>query len=350
MSYPETYTAFRRTTGDLPNTIQQTQETLPKELGPKDVVIKIRAVSLNYREHATLIGTYPVQTDAGGIPCSDAAAEVVATGSAVKIFKVGDPVSPHVAQGPFEDTDDGVAVAIGFSKEGVLREYAIYEEKHLVHLPKDMSWEEGSILPCAGVTAWTALDRLTHVPKNASALMQGTGGVSIIALILCISAGIQPIITSSSDEKLQALQKLHPKVRGINYKTTTDMGAEVKHLTNGRGVNFVINNTGPQSIMDDVGFLCERGGTVSLVGFLHGFDADWEPRRLVELMSKSAKIKGIAVGSKAEFEEMNRYLEEKKVKLTPALDRTFDFKDSKEAFEYLASGKHTGKIVIKVAA
>jgi NADPH:quinone reductase-like Zn-dependent oxidoreductase len=145
MSYPETYTAFRRTTGDLPNTIQQTQEKLPKELGPNDVVVKIHAVSLNYREHATLIGTYPVKTEEGGIPCSDAAAEVIATGSAVKKFKIGDPVSPITGQGPYEDTDDGVSVAIGFSKPGVLREYAIYEEKHLVHLPKNMSWEDVSM-------------------------------------------------------------------------------------------------------------------------------------------------------------------------------------------------------------
>lgn len=145
MSYPETYRAFRRTTGPLPNTIEQTQEKLPQELGAYDVVIKIHAVSLNYREHATLIGTYPVQTDKAGIPCSDAAAEVVALGSGVKSFKIGDPVSPICGQGPFEDTDDGVSVAIGFSKEGVLREYAIYEEKHLVHLPKNMSWEQVSV-------------------------------------------------------------------------------------------------------------------------------------------------------------------------------------------------------------
>jgi NADPH:quinone reductase-like Zn-dependent oxidoreductase len=105
-----------------------------------------------------------------------------------------------------------------------------------------------------------------------------------------VTAGIQPIITSSSDEKVKALQKLYPEVRGINYKTTPDMDAEVKRLTDGRGVDFVINNTGPQSLMDDVGFLCGRGGTVSLVGFLHGFEADWNAGRMMELMSKKAKI------------------------------------------------------------
>lgn len=108
---------------------------------------------------------------------------------------------------------------------------------------------------------------------------------------MCVTAGIKPIITSSSDEKIKALQKLYPEVEGINYKTTPNMGDEVKRLTNSRGVDFVINNTGPQSIMDDVGFLRARGGTVSLVGFLFGFDADWPAGRLMELMSKAAKVK-----------------------------------------------------------
>lgn len=108
---------------------------------------------------------------------------------------------------------------------------------------------------------------------------------------MCVAGGIRPIITSSSEEKLRALQQLHPEFLGINYKITKEMGAEVKRLTDGRGVDFVINNTGPQSIPEDIGFLCGRGGTVSLVGFLYGFDADWEPKRVMDLMMKSAKIK-----------------------------------------------------------
>jgi NADPH:quinone reductase-like Zn-dependent oxidoreductase len=119
----------------------------------------------------------------------------------------------------------------------------------------------------------------------------GTGGVSIIALLMCVAAGIRAIITSSSDEKLKNLLKLYPTARGINYKTTSDQGAQIKRLTDGRGVDFVINNTGPQSILNDIGYLCGRGGTVSLVGFLQGFEADWDPSKLMDLMAKSAKIK-----------------------------------------------------------
>jgi NADPH:quinone reductase-like Zn-dependent oxidoreductase len=144
MSYPETYSAFRRTAGVLPNTIEPSQEALPKELGPHDVVIKIRAVSLNYREIAMLIGTYPMPIKEKGIPCSDAAAEVVATGSAVKSFAVGDRVAPNINIGKYEDTDDGTSEGLGVNVDGVLREYAVCEEKHLVRLPAGMSWEEVS--------------------------------------------------------------------------------------------------------------------------------------------------------------------------------------------------------------
>ena len=122
-------------------------------------------------------------------------------------------------------------------------------------------------------------------------MILGTGGVSFIALILCIAAGIRPIITSSSDEKIAALQKLYPQVRGINYKTTSDQSAEVRRFTDGRGVDFVVNNAGPQSLIQDIGFLCERGGSVALVGFLQGVEGDWQPRQIMDIMIKSAKIK-----------------------------------------------------------
>jgi NADPH:quinone reductase-like Zn-dependent oxidoreductase len=144
MAYPHTYSAFRRTTGALPITIEPSQESLPKELGPHDVVIKIHAVSLNYRDVAMLIGKYPVPSTEREIPCSDCAAEVVAIGPNVKTFKKGDAVSPITGIGKFEDTDDGFQDALGANVEGVLREYAVFQEKHLVHLPAHMSWEEVS--------------------------------------------------------------------------------------------------------------------------------------------------------------------------------------------------------------
>jgi hypothetical protein len=144
--------------------------------------------------------------------------------------------------------------------------------------------ERSSCFATRSLPHWTSLKSLADDDS-------GTGGVSIFALLLCVAAGIRPIITSSSDEKLKALQELYPEVRGINYKTVSDQGAEIKRLTDGRGVDFVINNTGPQSIIEDISFLCSRGGSVALVGFLHGLTADWQPGMIMSLMSKAAKVK-----------------------------------------------------------
>ncbi|KAJ8116749.1 hypothetical protein OPT61_g1883 [Boeremia exigua] len=354
MAYPSTYSAWRRSgptgTKENPLTISRTDdETLPSNLNANDVVIKIYAVSLNYREFAMLNGTYPVDILDKGIPCSDAAAEVVAVGSAVTQVSVGDRVCPNPNMGPtYEGINDGGSVGLGNSAEGVLRQYAVFDEQHLVKIPANMSWEEAATLPCAGVTAWNALDGLKNAPKGAYALLQGTGGVSMFSLILCLSAGIRPIITSSSDEKLAAIKKLSPEIQGLNYKAVSDQAAEVQRLTNGRGVHYVVNNTGPQSLMDDIDFLCERGGTVSLVGFLSGFTADWASGNIMKLMGKAAKLQGIGMGTRKDFEDMNRFLEEKKVRFDSILvDEPFAFANAKDAFDRLESGKFHGKLIIK---
>ncbi|KAF4416232.1 alcohol dehydrogenase [Fusarium acutatum] len=348
MSLPETYRAFRRTTGDLPRTIKISTENLPRELGPNDVLIKIHAVSLNFRDVAMLNGRYPMEVEERGIPCSDAAAEVVAIGSAVRDFSTGDHVSVIFDLNNMTGNDDTSHCSLGGDTAGVLREYAIYQDKYLVQLPKYLPWEEAATITCAGVTAWNCLDGLTTASKARSALLQGTGGVSMFALLICVAAGIQPIITSSSDEKLEAIKKLDSEVRGINYKITQDQASEVKRLTGGRGVDFVVNNTGPASIPEDISFLRQRGGTVSLVGFLDGTSGNWQPAAIMALMGKSARIKGVATGSKDDYLSLNKFLEEKKVSLAPLVDRVFSFEESPAAFDYLYSGKHVGKVIIKI--
>ncbi|EWG45960.1 hypothetical protein FVEG_06591 [Fusarium verticillioides 7600] len=348
MPLPETYRAFRRTAGDLPRTIELSTENIPRELGPNDVLIKIHALSLNFRDVAMLNGRYPMEVEERGIPCSDAAAEVVAIGPAVKDFSTGDHVSVIFDLNNMTGYEDKSHYSLGSDTAGVLREYAIYQDKHLVHLPKYLPWDEAATITCAGVTAWNSLDGLTTCSKARSALLQGTGGVSMFALLICVAAGIQPIITSSSDEKLQAIKKLGSKVHGINYKTTRDQASEVSRLTDSQGVDFVVNNTGPASIPQDISFLRQRGGTVSLVGFLDGTGGDWQPAAIMALMGKSARIKGIATGSKDDYLSLNRFLEEKKVSLAPLVDRIFSFEESPAAFDYLYSGKHVGKVVIKI--
>ncbi|KAH7625703.1 chaperonin 10-like protein [Sordaria sp. MPI-SDFR-AT-0083] len=348
---PSTYKAFRRTTGDLPRTILPSTEHLPHELGPHDVLLKIHAVSLNFRDVGMLHGRYPVDVIERGIPCSDAAAEVAATGSAVKDFTVGDHVSVVFDLnnlGP-EDGDDEPPRVLGGDVDGTLAEYAVFEDKYLVQLPRHLSWEEAATIPCAGVTAWTALGGLKAAAPR-SALLQGTGGVSLFALLICLAAGIQPIITSSSDKKLEDIRnQLGPDVvRTINYRTVSDQAAEVQRLTNGKGVDFVVNNTGPASIPQDISFLRQRGGLVSLVGFLEGFGGDWQPSAMMALMSKFAKLKGIAVGSKQDYVSLIQFLVDKKVSLAPLVDRVFAFDESPAAFDYLYSGSHVGKVIIKM--
>jgi len=170
----------------------------------------------------------------------------------------------------------------------------------------------------------------------------------MFALVLCHAANITPIITSSSDIKLASIQKQYPGTLGLNYKTQPDQNTELQRLTEGKGVDIVVNNTGVASLITDIASLRSRGGVVSLVGFLDEDKAAWDPSALMALMSKQAKLKGIGVGSKVDFEELNKFLEEHKLKLQPLVDRVFDFERSPEAFDYLYSGKHVGKVVIKV--
>ncbi|WXC44536.1 hypothetical protein QX201_004271 [Fusarium graminearum] len=356
MSYPSRYSAWRRSQGTMgshanPLTINlHNNEELPKDLASHDVVIKIHAVSLNRRDFTMLNGEYPVPLESGGVPCSDAAGEVVATGNAVSQFSVGDRVVPIPPIGDHYADNDGWHWNIGVQEPGMLREYAICQERDLFPLPDNLSWEEGATLACAGLTAWTALDCMKTMPKDGVVLLQGTGGISMIALMLCLGAGVQPIITSSSDEKLETIRKISPRILGINYKTTHDQVAEVKRLTNGRGVDYVLNNTGIPSVIDDIEMLRERDGTVSLVGALGGFEAVWKHSELIKLMTKRAKLKGVVLGTKAEFRDMVQFIADKNVSLTLATDeRSFAFKDAKDAYDLLESNNFCGKIVIKVA-
>ncbi|KXJ88148.1 hypothetical protein Micbo1qcDRAFT_166792 [Microdochium bolleyi] len=357
MSYPATYSAWRRSAGtrssvEKPLTLHlRHDERLPQpqELGPHDVVVKIHAVSLNYRDITMLTGVYPFPLEDGGVPCSDASGEVVATGEAVVRFAVGDRVIPVAGIQSLGATDGQEPANLGVGAPGMLREYAVCREGHLVAMPKNLSWEEGATLSCAGLTVWNSLEGLRDAPENAVALFQGTGGVSMIGLAICIAVGVRVIITSSSDEKLEAVKKLSPLVQGINYKTTKSIPEEVKRLTDGRGVNYVVSTAGFAGLIDDLESLADSG-TIALVGAFGGMDANWHPAQLATLILKRAKMRGIMMGTMKDFEEMNRFIEDKKVRLDAAIHGTsFAFAEAKDAYALLASGNFRGKIVIKVA-
>ncbi|KAF2439082.1 NAD(P)-binding protein [Karstenula rhodostoma CBS 690.94] len=348
--YPKTYRAIRRSAKPYPLRLEFTTETLPETLAAKDVVLRIRAASLNYRDVAMLReGGYPIPVNDGEIQGSCCAAEVVAVGSSVTKFSIGDRVAPtanlNFLTGEEKDAD---VCALGGDAPGALREWAVFAEKHLVQLPGHVSWEEAATITGVGITAWNALNALEHVAPSATALLQGTGGVSIMSLLVCLAAGITPFVTSSSDAKLARLRKISPRVVGINYKATPDLAAEVLRLTHGKGVDYVLNNVGLSSIPEDLRMLRRYGGSIALIGFLEGFEAGWDAGVLMGLIEKAASIKGILAGSRADMEAVSRFLDEKKVDLGPLVDRVFAFEEAEKAFAYLESGSHVGKVVLRM--
>lgn len=287
MSLPTSARVYRRTEDS--KSIELSIEDLPKELASTQVLIQIHAVSLNFRDVAMLNDRYPAPADHRGIPCSDAGATVVAVGSSVKDFAAGDHVSPTFRYA----AEDSVIKALGGDAEGVLRDYAVFESNALVKNPEYLTHEEASLIPCAGVTAWTSLaqDDWKKADKIKTALMEGTGGVSLFALLICLAKGITPIITSSSDDKLSGLQKLAPpgkEVLTINYRKTPDWAEEALKLTDGRGVDAIINNVGASS-MDQNFKALKRFGTISLVGFLGG-TPDKMPDVTMQILTKSAHV------------------------------------------------------------
>ncbi|KAI4727365.1 alcohol dehydrogenase [Aureobasidium sp. EXF-10728] len=344
MSLPTTARVFRRTNDG--KDIELSTEELPKKLAPTQVLIQIHAVSLNFRDVAMLNDRYPAPAEHRGIPCSDAGATVIAVGSGVTDFATGDHVSPTFRW----TTNDGAMKALGGDFDGVLRDYAIFESEALIKNPDYLSHEEASTIPCAGVTAWTSLaqDDWKKAGKIKTALMEGTGGVSIFALLICLAADITPIITSSSDKKLAGLQKLAPpgkEILTINYRNTPDWAEEALKLTND-GVDVLVNNVGATTMEQSFKAL-KRFGTISLVGFLGG-SPERMPDVAMETLKKSAHLQGIAVGTKQDHQDLCNFLGENKVDLKPTIDKIFNFENSSQAFECLYSGAHVGKVVIKI--
>ncbi|OQD68304.1 hypothetical protein PENPOL_c003G03616 [Penicillium polonicum] len=290
-------------------------------------------------------GKYPVQVIDRGIPASDCAAEVITVGSDVKDFSPGDRVAPIFDLNTITGLEDNMQV-LGGDIDGVLRQYAVFDQKVLVHLPKHLSWEEVVLTvpePLPGKHL------ICHEP-GALHCYKGRGGVSMFALLICLAAGIQPIITSSSDKKLEIVRALGKPgaVQTINYTTHPEWDEQARHLTCGRGVDVVVDNVGPTATTQTLSSLA-RGGLVSLVGFLGGFNIDKQPDVLGPVLLKSATARGLTPGSKPELQALCNFLEEKAVQLKPLLDDAiFSFEDSKNAFDYLYAAKHIGKVVIRM--
>lgn len=309
--------------------------------GAGQILVRMKAASLNYRDQMIVIGRYmggAVARDT--IPISDGSGEVVELGSGVTRFKVGDRVVSTFFQGWVDGPPTGPLPALGNPADGVLAQYAVLDQADAVALPASVSFEEGATLTCAGVTAWNALVRISAIKPGQSVLVLGTGGVSIFAAQIAKAAGARVIMTSSSDEKLERARKLGVDT-AVNYTRTPEWEQEVLRATDGRGVDCVVEVGGPGTLarsMKAVGY----GGHIALIGFLAGFQGDTQPG---VLMAKGASLHGVFVGSRAMLEELGRAVQANGIK--PVIDRTFDFDSVHAAFDYQKRGAF-GKVVIRI--
>ncbi len=310
--------------------------------GPSDVLVRIRAAALNYRDHAIMTGKYRYGVDHDTIPCSDAAGEVVAIGANVTRFKPGDRVIPSFFQLWIDGAPPKSRRALGSPLDGTLAEFVSLHEDGWVAMPKNLSFEEAATLPCAGATAWNALMIAgTRVKPGDTVLCIGTGGVSMFALQIARAAGARVIVTSSSDARIERARGLGAS-DGVNYKTHPDWEKEVLALTGGRGVDCVIENGGMGTLarsFECVGY----GGKVALIGVLSGREGNANPH---DLMFKSASLHGIGVGSRASLEQLIQAIEINNIK--PVIEKVFPFDHALDAFRLQASGNFLGKIAIAV--
>lgn len=315
-------------------------------LGDHDVLVQIQAVSLNYRDLVIAKGQYPLPVELPRVPCSDAAGNVLAIGSKVTEFEVGDKVCTlfnqlHTA-GPM--TSRIVVSGLGGGYDGTLRQHAVFPEHGLVAAPTNLSPTEAGTLSCAPVTAWNALYGLESkaLKPGQTILTQGTGGVSIAAIQFAVAAGANVIATSSTDEKCDFLKKLGA-THTINYKTHPSWGEVAKKLTlNGQGVDHVIEIGGPNTMRQSMNAI-RMEGVITVIGFIGGMSAEEQPSTL-DTLTYCCIVRGILVGSKAQFQDMNKAIDANNIK--PVVDKTFTFEQAKEAYQYMWDQKHVGKVVI----
>ncbi|KAJ7626979.1 NAD-P-binding protein [Roridomyces roridus] len=302
--------------------------------GPSQVLVKFHAVSLQYRDLMVVNGKYPKPCNhripSGLAPCSDMAGEIVAVGSSVDPtqFSVGDRVCANFVTPEFVFGDLGAEI------DGVLTQFKVFEADRLVRFPNHLSYREAATLPCAGLTAYSALFGSVPVKRGDVVLVQGTSGVSIMALQLAVAAGAIVILTSSSDEKLTVGVKLGVQ-HTINYARTPKVDEEVMKITDGKGADVVIDIGGPATLVQSVK-ACAFGGWVQLVGTMVHTAVDLEQLPILAIM-RHVCMRGVVIGGMHRFHEANKFIEAHGVH--PYLD---------PRFRYLASQTHVGKVVIGV--
>jgi NADPH:quinone reductase-like Zn-dependent oxidoreductase len=310
--------------------------------GPGEVLVRVRAAALNFRDLLVARGHYSRNLPLPLIPLSDGAGDVAEVGPGVTRVKPGDRVAAAFMTGWMDGpaSEEKARTALGGAVDGMLAQARVLPQDGLVLVPDHLSYEEASTLPCAAVTAWHALMVGRGLAPGDTVLVQGTGGVSLFALQFARLAGARVIATSSQDEKLERVRALGAS-DGINYKTNPDWDAAVRALTGGVGVDHVIEVGGAGTLGKSLRAV-RMGGRISLIGVLSGAgDVNFVP-----ILMKNVQVQGIFVGSRAMFETMNRAIALHQ--LRPVIDRVFEFDQVPAALKYLESGAHFGKVVIRI--
>jgi NADPH:quinone reductase-like Zn-dependent oxidoreductase len=319
------------------------------QIAPGMVLIRVHAVSLNYRDLMVVQGLYNSKMALPRIPCSDGAGEVVSIGDGVSRVKVGDRVCGIFMQRWLDGslTAERSKAALGGDVDGMLAEYVLLAQEGVVRFPEHLSYEEAATLPCAGVTAWNALhyagEQANPALPGETIVIQGTGGVSTFALLFAKLLGTSVIGTSSSEEKLARAYGLGLDA-GCNYKERPDWSKWVAEITGGQGADRIIEVGGAGTFGQSLR-AARVGGTIAQIGVLSG-SATSEPLALTPILHKQLRVQGIYVGSRAMFEQMNAAIT--RAKLHPVIDRVFAVDQVREAFLHMQSASHFGKIVIRM--
>jgi len=302
------------------------------------ILIRMHAASLNFRDLLVARGHYGVGIPEGVIPLSDGAGEVIAIGADVRRFAIGDRVCPTFSSswigGDMSAAD--LPMALGAHLDGVLSELVVCDEDFAVPIPNYLSYEQAACLPCAALTAWTALFGPRPVRPGETVLTIGSGGVSCFAIQFARAAGARIISTSSSDVKLELVRRLGAH-ETINYASTPEWEQEVLRLTQGRGADHVVEVGGGGTLPKSIAS-CAVSGQIHMIGVLTSGEIN--PLPLIRWRT----LRGILVGSRTHFEAMNRTLEQHRIE--PLIDSVFAFSDSVEAYRRIESGRHSGKVVI----
>jgi NADPH:quinone reductase-like Zn-dependent oxidoreductase len=309
--------------------------------GPGEVLVRMRASSINFRDLMMVMGPGSRGIPYPRIPNSDGAGEVLEVGDGVSRFKVGDKVCGTFFQGwidgPITMADMGRA--LGGSAEGMLAEMRVLREDGLVAMPGGLSFEEAATLPCAALTAWNSLVEAGGVKAGDTVLLLGTGGVSIVALQLCRILGARAVITSSSEAKLERARDLGAWAT-VNYRTTPDWDQAVLDLTGGLGVDHTVEVGGAGTLEKSI-TATKVGGSVGLIGVLTGGQIN-----PTLVMRKSIRLQGIYVGGRRMFEDMNRAIEHHAMQ--PVIDKSYDLEDARAAYHAMHAAGHFGKLVVRI--